>query len=426
MWRKHPLIKATLGFLAALVAAFILVCAWIFGADYWQDGRRPPIFVSGELNVRPRPSMTSSPVGIRLTLPSGETQTFEINNNIARELAQEQRQPNAAAFATVIHSPQFRAVYAIDYNNRLFHVSGYRPGELFQDWQRTYAYLVLGVLMFGLSALIFGVLAFTDWALPRRRVQGLLIARVEQHDNTSATFSVLVRSLRPGHPYRFELDELDYLATDSADYIEIEYTPLFRAVRTVRSLTLEDLPAPTRVALAGLSDDDTRLQYFPVWRLRFFMYADGVTGIILLVFSLIFLVVYLLEFGRAGRSEIFQWSLLPMFITIFGVLAIFLLLRFGQKLRDLRAPRRVVAGPVLSKWRVNSSGPGGRHLIVVAHGGLANADSIICKFDLNPVIFDQLRVGDVIEIEHTPQMRFICRLQVTGHQELIAAPKPKL
>jgi len=59
-----------------------------------------------------------------------------------------------------------------------------------------------------------------------------------------------------------------------------------------------------------------------------------------------------------------------------------------------------------------------RDSAIEADGGLAAGEQAVRKFDLSPALFDQLRVGDIVEIEHTPRLRYICRLEVKGHQEL--------
>ncbi len=39
------------------------------------------------------------------------------------------------------------------------------------------------------------------------------------------------------------------------------------------------------------------------------------------------------------------------------------------------------------------------------------------KFEVNNLIFDELRIGDIVEIEHSLHLRFIYRLRLKGHQE---------
>jgi len=91
---------------------------------------------------------------------------------------------------------------------------------------------------------------------------------------------------------------------------------------------------------------------------------------------------------------------------------------FLRKLGDLRAPKKLTIGPVLSKWRVTGVTNDMRRQIVVADGGLQAGGEGVRKFDINSFLYDEIRVGDIVEIEHSPRLRYIFRLEVTGHQEL--------
>ena len=101
------------------------------------------------------------------------------------------------------------------------------------------------------------------------------------------------------------------------------------------------------------------------------------------------------------------------------IIAVFLIKSFWLKWRDVHRPKKLTEGPVLSKWRVNGVSNENRRQIVVADGGLTGGSEAVHKFDISAQIFDELTVGDVVKIEHTPRLRFILRLEITGHQELM-------
>jgi hypothetical protein len=113
-----------------------------------------------------------------------------------------------------------------------------------------------------------------------------------------------------------------------------------------------------------------------------------------------------------------QWFLLLVITMLSLTMASYLFLRFRRKQQDIKGPKRLTVGPVLSKWRVTGTSNDNRRLIVVADGGLSAGEQGVRKFDLSPALYDRLQVGDIVEIEHTPRLRFICRLEVKGHQEL--------
>lgn len=394
----------------------VIWAALALGADYWNDGQQAPVETAGTAQVRSRASMATYPALLQLTLPSGQIMNFELNNILARELNSYLRQLQTNQ-VVIEHSPQFKSVYTIRAGERQFTNYLFKPGLLYQDWQRTSVYLLLGVGLIGLAGLIFSLLALLDWRLKPRQLLGALISRVERTEGTSGEYRIIVRSSTPGLVFQFELNEADFLATDGADFVEIVYAPLFKYVWQLRPVSLSQLPGELGVILAGLAGQKNRLSYAPRWRLQTFLYSDIFFAVVLFTLTLGLLLSYTGNWSNLS-ADFSQWSLIPMFVTIFGVIAFYLLLRFRSKWRDMRAPKRLISGPVLSKWRVASNGPSNRHLIVVANGGLQAGEQAVCKFDLHPVVFDQLRVGDIIEIEHTPNLRFICRLEVTGHQEL--------
>lgn len=424
MWRKHPIARLIMGLAVVLVVSITLGAAVFFWSDFWQDGREAPLQIEGtvkSINLHPPSTM---PGHFKLVTDSGESYDFDLKSGLLRQMNYYLQSGGIDhTQVAVTFSPHMHNVYSVKVagvTNPLVQDT-YKPGQAFQDWQNLPLYLMSGILLIGIAALIYTGLALADWLWPLQRLQGALVARIERAEARSEGFSIVVRpwnNIRPGKQSQFELDQTNFLATDGVDFIEVTYTRFFHFVRHLRPLSLEELPSSARDALVGLSAEGLRLSYFPGWRLRVFLYADGIFSLGLFGVAGIILLNYLPEWSNPQQIEPPQWLLFPLIAMLAIVGGIYLLLRFTRKMQDIKAPKRVTTGPVLSKWRVTGTSNDNRRLIVVADGGLAAGEQGVRKFDLSPALFDQLRVGDIVEIEHTPRLRYICRLEVKGHQEL--------
>ncbi len=399
--------------------------ALVIGADFWEDGGLPPIQVEGSVRSINRNPPSTIPGSFKLVTSAGETYDFtNIKNNLLRRLEFELQKSNIDRSKVIVtFSPHLRNVYTIQVadSNNLIIQDVYEPGQNFQPWQRFQVYIMGGLILIGLLALVYVIMALFDWFWPLQRMQGVLVARIERAEARSEGFSIVVRpwdQLRPGRQTQFELGQPDFLTTDGVDYIEVFYTRVFRFVRQVRPISIEELPSEARSALRGLSAEGLRLSYAPGWRLRAFLYSDGLLALFLFGVTGFILLSFLPDWNNPQAIEPPQRLLLPMIAMFSSIGAVYLLFRFSRKLQDVKAPKRVTVGPVLSKWRVTGTSNDNRRLIVVADGGLAAGEQSVRKFDLSPALFDQLQVGDIVEIEHTPRLRFICRLEVKGHQEL--------
>ncbi len=421
MWRKHPIARLIIGLAVVLAVLGTLGAAFILGADYWQDGQQAPQRLEGTVISITRQPPSTLPGRFKLSVGS-EIYDFELKNGLLRRLDYQLQSSGPTRPVTVTFSPRVRNIYSIQ-------VSGgdpliqdiYDPTQSIQSWQRLPFYALIIIAIFGLAALGYAILALLDWLLPLQRMQGALVARIERAEVRNDGFSIIVRpwnSSRPGKQLQFELRQTAFLATDSVDFVEVAYTRLFRFVRNIKAIPLTDLPSQGRETLLGLSAEGLRFSYSPGWRLRVFLYADGLLALGLFAVSILILLNYVPEWTNPQRIEPPQWLLLPLISILSAVVGVYLLLRFFRKVQDVNAPKRVAVGPVLSKWRVTGTSNDNRRLIVVADGGLAAGEQGIRKFDLSPALFDQLRVGDIVEIEHTPRLRYICRLEVKGHQEL--------
>lgn len=404
-----------------LAALGTLVAALWLGDDFWEDGRQPPRQVEGTVRLMSRPLQPVATGRFRLTTDAGQVHDFELRSSYLTRLAQLQSERGAPLSAVVTFSPLLRNVYSVKAGEVLIEQDRYEPGQPFQSWQRLPIYILIVAFTAGLSGLLYALLALTDWLWPLQLLQGVLVARIERAETRLEGFSIIVRpwnKRRPGKQAQFELGQANFLATDGVDFIEVAYTRFFRYVRHLRPLSSEELPPQAKAAQAGLVGAGLRLSYIPGWRTRLFLYADGVFALALFGLAFVILLGYIPEWLSVQRLEPPQWVVMPLLAVLAATLGVYLLLRFRRKLEDLKAPKRITTGPVLSKWRVTGTSNDNRRLIVVADGGIAAGETSIRKFDLSPALFDQLQVGDIVEIEHTPRLRFICRLEVKGHQEL--------
>lgn len=424
MWRKHPLARLILGLIVALVAFGTVSFGLLWGADFWKDGALPPRQLEGIVKITDRPAASTLPGRFNLTTFDGQSIDFELKASLIGRLGQLLRatpqQPVLVSF-----SPNFHNVYDLRLGGVTLIQDTFETGLLLQRWQLIPALLLAGMFLIGLASLVYTLAAFYDWLAAPRRVSGSLVARIERSDFRADGFLIQVRpwsNWKKGRFAQFELDEPAFLETDGADYIEVTYSPVFRYVRHLRVLQPADLSPAEQAALAVLNAEGSGLSYAPSWRMRLFLYSDAALGLFFLAVAFYIALTFLPAAFRPPRMELSQWFILLLVSLVSVSIGVYMLLRFRRKQQDVRGPKRLTVGPVLSKWRVTGTSNDNRRLIVVADGGLGAGEQAVRKFDLSPALYDRLRVGDIVEIEHTPRLRFICRLEVKGHQELTSFP----
>ncbi len=423
MWRKHPVSRITLGFGLAVAAALTIGGALWWGSDFWEDGQRPPLQVQGIVTDISTQSANAIPGRFKLVADDGISQIFELRNSSLKRLNTILATLGRNQPVTVIFSPRLHNIYQLEVAGRRLVQDDWEPDQPFQAWQRIAAYILFSIGALGLGGFLYMLAALADLLWPPLLASGTLVARIERAEARSDGFSILVRpwnNSRPGKQLRFELSEADFFKTDGADFVAVTATRWFHYVTAIQPLTVEDLPVADRHRRSDQPVSELLLNYRPGWRIRVYLYSDGLFALLLLVVSLAIVAGLLpVEVVSPPRAEQPQWLALPLLAILALIMAIYLLLRFKRKFQDVRDRRRVTAGPVLSKWRVTGTSNDNRRLIVVADGGLAGGEQNVRKFDLSPALYDQLQVGDLVEIEHTPRLRFICRLEVKGHQELL-------
>jgi hypothetical protein len=425
MWRKHPLARLIFGLIVALVAFGTVSFGLVWGADFWQDGFVRPRQLEGSINITGRPAASTLPGHFTLLTGDGQTTEFELKSSLIQKLYLRLQPNEPEQTALVTFSPQLHNVYTVRLGNITYTQDAYEPDFPLQRWQLLPAILLAGLSLAGLGAIIYTLLACSDWLSVTRKVSGSLVARIEKNDIHSDGFLIQVRSWsdrRTGRFAQFELSEEDFLVTDGADYLEVTYSRFFRYVSQLRVLQLADLSDEQKAAMVEFNREGSGLSYAPNWRMRTFLYTDALLGLIFATVALVIAVNYLPEGFWPARMDPSQWFLLLIIALLSMVMASYMFLRFSRKQKDVKGPKRLTIGPVLSKWRVTGTSNDNRRLIVVADGGLNAGEQAVRKFDLTPALYDRLQVGDIVEIEHTPRLRFICRLEVTGHQELTSYP----
>lgn len=421
MWRKHPLARLIFGLIVALVAFGTIALGLIWGADFWQDGLLPPHQLEGYLKITNRPAASTLPGHFNLITPDGQITEFELRSSLLSKLSQQLQNAGTDQTAIVTFSPRLRNIYTLRLGDFSIVQDIYEPDFPLQHWQLIPAAVLSVMLLGGLAGLIYSLFALSDLLSASRKISGTLVARIERNDLRADGFLIQVRpwsDLKPGRFAQFELSQETFLATDGADYVEVTFSRFFHYVEQLRVLQLADLSAEQKSQLASFTAEGFGLSYAPNWRMRAFLYSDALLG---LVFSIVAVVIgfyYLPEGFLPSRMDPSQWFLLLVITLLSVTMASYLFLRFRRKQQDIKGPKRLTVGPVLSKWRVTGTSNDNRRLIVVADGGLSAGEQAVRKFDLSPALYDRLQVGDIVEIEHTPRLRFICRLEVKGHQEL--------
>ena len=425
MWKKHPLTRFLFGTSLALIFSLGLLLAAVIGADYWAEGKAPPLEISGKIiNKSPKAQMPngSGSFDLETTDPPLIYSHLEVEPRIFRQLSNEQE-------VVVAISPSSHHVYSIKTasSREIIKRNEWDEGEIYQDYQAAVYWSLVGVGVTTALAFIYGMLGLADWLLKAQVVRGVIVSRIEQADFSAAGYGMLLRRapLRGNRKsLRFQLNEMDFLATDGADYAQVKFTPIFRYVRQVQTLTAADFLTNEVPSLEGGDGQTVRLRYLTPWRRKLLVFSDGIVAFCLFSLVIFFLansVPSWLAYGVVGAvaslsTERYIFPALAIFCVGLGLL---FGANFLRKLRDLRAPKKLTVGPVLSKWRVNGGTNDTRRQIVVADGGLQAGSESIRKFDISNFLFEELRVGDIVEIEHTPRLRYIFRLEVKGHQELV-------
>jgi hypothetical protein len=419
MWKRHPVIHFVIGLALTLFLGSTLILSIPVAEDFWIDRNTPPVATEGQVINVYAPQLRSATGGFEIRTAQDETFRYDLAPRLLQEVKRDDR-------LRVYHSPQAEHVYYFEFVNapeKKVYQDYFARDALYQQWQMPLVVLLVGLLVSSLGALGYSVLALADWLVPARRVRGTLVARIEQADNSAAGYVLMVRTAsqtRKGQhreTCRFQVGQTDFLATDQADYLELEYTPIFKYVRRLHLLTAEDFSSAEMAALQ--EGGPGRLLYQPGWHFRIFLYADILSALLLFSFATtVFLTRYRLWFEENIETQLYDRYILPALAIGAFLVAVYMLSRFLRKLRDLRAPKTRTRGPVLSKWRVTGVTNDLRRQIVVADGGLEAGSAGVRKFEVNGLLFDELKVGDLVEIEHSPRLRYIFRLEVTGHQKL--------
>lgn len=424
MWRKHPLARLIFGLIVALIAFGTVGFGLLWGSDFWKDGNLPPRQLEGIVKIIDRPAASTLPGRFNLTTLDGQSIDFELKATLISRLGQLLRiTPDQSVL--VSFSPNFHNVYDLRLGTVTLTQDTFEAGLLLQHWQLIPAILLAGMFLGGLVSLVYVFVALLDWLSKPRRISGNLVARIERSDFRADGFLIQVRpwtAWKKGRFAQFELSQEGFLETDGADYVEVTYSPIFRYVRQLRVLQPADLSSEQQAALALFNTEGSGLSYAPNWRMRLFLYSDAVLGMFFLAVACYIALTFLPMAFQSTRMDLSQWFILLVATLVSVSIGVYMLLRFRRKQQDVRGPKRVTVGPVLSKWRVTGTSNDNRRLIVVADGGLNAGEQAVRKFDLSPALYDRLRVGDIVEIEHTPRLRFICRLEVKGHQELTSFP----
>jgi hypothetical protein len=417
MWKKHPIAHFIFGFALAIFLGLTLLMAIPFSYDFWADSQSAPVTTEGRLVNRHTSQLRNGTASFELRTEAGLLRRFEVIPRVVEAIP-------PGAWLKVLHSPRTYHVYAVQLSNGNLIQDRFDSQALFQSWQAPAVWLVGVIALSCLGVLTYSLVALLDWLIPTRRVKGALVARVEQADNSAAGYALVLRAnhRRKGYLFRetcrLQVDQQNFLATDQADYVEVDYTPVFKYVRRLQVLIAEDFPPGEAPPLE--EGGASRIRYRPGWQFKTFLYADCISALLLLGFAGFILLMWLPTwFEPNGEPQLYERYVLPTLGIVALLFSSFLGGNFLRKLRDLRAPKRLTVGPVLSKWRVTGVTNDTRRQIVVANGGLQAGSEGVRKFDVNGELFDELKVGDIVEIEHSPRLRYIFRLEVTGHQEVL-------
>jgi len=416
MWKRHPLIRFAIALSVAVLIVATLFLTGLLDPRLWVDAQAKPHQLSGTLQNL-KPATYARPGRFELVGADFRLQSFEINGYISTNALHEGQQ------IEVSFSPNLKHVYAVQIlseDNVVFEQDKFEPGAPFQPFQTSavVALFLMSLLLLGVAS--YALLALTDWLIKPRQLLGAVQARLEQNEFNVGR-GLVVRPLLPNRKsQRFWLNQSHFLQTAGAEFVQVAHTPLFNYVKQVQVVAATNLPLSLRSSQpSGPFTQSALLHYLSRWQFAFFLYADLVGAIVLFCVPVIVVIAVLPLWFEPPTSHYRLYGiLLPSMAMLALVMAVFLFINFGRKWRDVQRPKKLTEGPVLSKWRVNGVSNENRRQIVVADGGLAGGSEAVHKFDISVQIFDELTVGDVVKIEHTPRLRFILRLEITGHQDL--------
>jgi hypothetical protein len=416
MWKKNPLVHSAIGFSLAILFTVGLLVFITVKADYWADGRVPPILIEGVLEGRPPRQFRNDLT--RVNIQSGNLiYALEVSYRTYSQLQQ-------GKTVQALVAPRLTHTYMVKVlpDGPILPESEYKAAEIFQDYQMPVVTLLVFIGIIAVGFYIYGLIGFVDRFLPSQKVRGIVIARIEQGDYSSPDYALLLRRWSVANEkrnWRFYLSEKDFKQAEAAEFAEIIFTPFFHFVRQLNLIKRESLtPAELEIA-AQTPTEKIRLLYTTNWRKRVLMFSDGVLALLFF-----FMMIFLFANSIPAWLNVHNTTDLPeqYYMPALGFLALLLGFYFSntfiRKLRDLRAPKKITVGPVLSKWRVNGGTNDTRRQIVVVDGGLQAGSEGVRKFDISNFLFEELKVGDIVEIEHTPRLRYIFRLEVKGYQEL--------
>lgn len=421
MWKRHPLTRFSVAMVVGVAVAVAVILLGLLDPKFWADTKAAPGQVEGVVSSDIRPSTAYVNQGHFEVISNTQSFQFDVNAYIIRQLVPQEK-------VRVTYSPNLLHVYSVDLLNtettgKTLVQDNFEPNALFQSFQAPGVYILIFALVVFLGAVAYAGVALFDCLARPVQTAGTITARLEQAD-FNAGFGLIVRPFKPRtRSRRFYLAQPDFLKTDGAEFVEISHTPVFHYVKKLRLLAAHELPADLQAGEVPASFSSSKailLHYLSKWQFVFFLYSDLVGALILLVVPLVVIVTTLPTLLEPGnRYGLYGRILLPFALALLAlIMSVFLALNFWRKWRDLQRPKQLTEGPVLSKWRVNGVSNENRRQIVVAAGGLDAGSDAVHKFDISAHIYDELHVGDVVKIVHTPRLRFILRLEVTGHQEL--------
>jgi hypothetical protein len=416
MWKRNPLVHSAISFSLAVIITVGLLMFITLKNDFWEDGRNPPVILEGV--VESRSSMQLRNNLTRVNIQNGNIiYTVEVGVRLYNQLVPGKQ-------VQVVVAPRFSHTYAIKIlpNGPTFTETEYKEGAVFQDFQMFLVVLLSIVTILTLGLFGYAMLSLADWLLPARKERGIVVARIEQSDFSSSGYTLLIRRWNApngARSLRFFVSEEIFRAAENIEVAVVTYTPFFHYVRNLTALAQESL-TPEEIALAQNTPvEKMRLLYTTNWRKRLLLFSDGIFALIMF-FAVVFIFAnavptWVNPSTETSLSERYYLPALAFFALLLGC---YFSNTFFRKFRDLRAPKKITVGPVLSKWRVNGGTNDTRRQIVVVDGGLQAGSEGVKKFDISNFLFEELKVGDIVEIEHTPRLRYIFRLEVKGYQEL--------
>jgi hypothetical protein len=421
MWKRHPLTHSALALFIIIVALTGIGITGAFDASFWEDTHATPRLAQGTIeHLRAATYSTSG----HFDLVSSQCNcTFEANILVTRGLNEGQK-------VEVSYSPNLLHLYQVQIledkitPSLILTQDFFAPGALFQSFQTINLFVFLFLLIIAITSSIYAILALLDWFLNPKNSSGIVIVRPElaEYESTSMGSGLIVRPFGDKRKsLHFYVSQANLRKIEAAQLVAVTHTPIFNYVKQIRTIQ------PIEVPLDFYPLDPAELERYarPLhnlsrWQLLLFVGSDLAGGIALLSLPLAIAAVTFSHWTDEAVTSHYQLVLLPSVGTVMLCLSGFMLLNFLRKWQDMRRPKKLTEGPVLSKWRINGESNENRRQIVVADGGLDNDSAAVRKFDISAQIFDELKVGDVVKIEHTPRFRFILCLEVVGYQELIA------